>query len=70
MRLPLVEASPQRRAVGTGLTDYKYTEVTSGLSEGEQVLIPEAAIATTDTSSEPSGGGMMMPGVGGGPPGG
>lgn len=39
-------------AVTTGISNAQYTEVTSGLSEGEQVVIPKAT--TTATTGQPS----------------
>jgi multidrug efflux pump subunit AcrA (membrane-fusion protein) len=39
-------------AVTTGISNAQYTEVTSGLSEGEQVVIPKAT--TTTTTGQPS----------------
>ena len=31
----------EKRAIKTGITDYQYTEVTEGLSEGEKVTITQ-----------------------------
>jgi HlyD family secretion protein len=41
-------------AVTTGISNAQYTEVTSGLSEGEQVVIPKATTTTTTGQSQPS----------------
>lgn len=63
----------ENRAVTTGITDYQYTEVTEGLSEGEQVLMSGTVITATSESvsdeEQSPGGGMMIPGMmdGGGP---
>ncbi|MFC1902070.1 efflux RND transporter periplasmic adaptor subunit [Chloroflexota bacterium] len=56
----------EKRAIQTGTTDYQFTEVTDGLDEGEQVLVPQGT-ATTSTASNsgPRPGGLMMFG---GPP--
>jgi hypothetical protein len=52
------------RTITTGISDWQYTEVTDGLSEGEQVIVPEGT-TTTDTSTqggfEGPPGGMFMP---------
>jgi hypothetical protein len=58
----------EERAITTGISDWQYTEVTSGLSEGEEVIVPQGT--TTSTTSEGTWeegrpGGMMMPGMGG-----
>jgi macrolide-specific efflux system membrane fusion protein len=46
----------ETRQVTVGLADSSYTEITSGLSEGEIVVVK--------TSSSTSSSGMMMPGSG------
>jgi RND family efflux transporter MFP subunit len=55
----------EERAITTGISDWQYTEVTSGLSEGEQVVVPQGTTTTSTTSREGPGGGMWMPGMGG-----
>ena len=62
----------EERLVETGLSDWQYTEVTAGLSEGEQVITSEVS-GTGTASTSPEGfqrpqGGMIVPGMGGGPP--
>jgi HlyD family secretion protein len=55
----------EQRAITTGITDYVNTEVTEGLSEGEQVVVPQGTTTTTTTQQRPSGGffiGGMGPG--------
>jgi len=54
------------RLIQTGISDSQNTEVTSGLSEGEQVVIPQTT-TTTPTTSQPTGPGFMFF-EGGGPP--
>jgi multidrug efflux pump subunit AcrA (membrane-fusion protein) len=49
--------------VQTGLVGDTYTEVTSGLSPGDVVLLPQL---TTGTSGGTGGGGVRLPGGGGG----
>jgi HlyD family secretion protein len=67
------DGTTEKRAITTGITDYQFTEVTEGLSEGEQVLISGAITTASESTSaeqQQPGGGMMIPGMGGGPPGG
>jgi multidrug efflux pump subunit AcrA (membrane-fusion protein) len=71
VQVVLPDGTTEERAIQTGISDWQYTEVTDGLTEGEQVVVPETASTSTSTTSEQgmSGGGMMMPGMGmGGPP--
>jgi len=51
----------EQRSITTGISDWQYTEVTEGLSEGEKVVMPQGT-ATTTTTPEP--GGIMIPGMG------
>jgi RND family efflux transporter MFP subunit len=72
------DGTTEARVITTGVTDYSYTEVTSGLEEGEKVLVSNASTSTSTSSTQQSSqGGMMIPGVmdsggppSGGPPGG
>ncbi len=59
------DGTQAQREIQTGLSDYRSTEVTSGLSEGEQIIVP-AGTATTPTtpSSQNQPRGMFIPGVG------
>ncbi len=52
------------RLIKTGITDYEYTEVTEGLSEGEQIIVPKGTTTSTSTSSQQRAGGMRIPGMG------
>jgi hypothetical protein len=55
--------TPEQRAVTTGLKDYQNTEIVSGLTEGEIILITKTGVvATTTTTNRPGG----IPGIGGG----
>ncbi len=58
--------TPETRTVKTGISSWQYTEVTEGLSEGEQVVVPKTTAPTTTTSSQNQNrpGGFMIPGVG------
>jgi len=57
----------EERLIQTGISDWQYTEVTDGLSEGEQVVVPQATTAPTMPTMPEPGGRMIMP-FGGGPP--
>jgi RND family efflux transporter MFP subunit len=46
----------EQRVIQTGVTDYQYTEVTSGLSEGEKVVVPKGTTTTSTTQQGTSGG--------------
>ena len=56
----------EERSITTGISDWQYTEVTEGLSEGEQVVVPQGTITTSATEQGPPGG-MWIPGMGGAP---
>ncbi|MFC1956772.1 efflux RND transporter periplasmic adaptor subunit [Chloroflexota bacterium] len=67
----LPDGEIEERLIQTGISDWQYTEVSEGLSEGEEVILPDAASAGTATTPEqedqrPSGG-IMPPMRGGGP---
>jgi len=49
----------EERTIQTGISDWQYTEVTEGLSEGEQVVIPQATATPTTTGT---GGTFRIPG--------
>jgi len=51
----------ESRAIRTGITDYVNTEVTDGLSEGEEVIVPQG---TTTTTQQDGPGNGMFPGSG------
>lgn len=55
----------EEREIETGISNWTQTEVAAGLSEGEQISVPEGTAATTTTTSSqqrPSGG--VAPGMG------
>ncbi len=52
----------EARTVQTGISDSNYTEVISGLNEGEQVSISSGTAATPTNNNRPGG----VPGLGGG----
>ena len=49
----------QTVTITTGVSDLSNTEVTSGLTEGEQVVVPKAATTTTSAPGGPGGGGFL-----------
>ena len=63
------DGTTEPRSIQTGISDSQNTEVTSGLSEGEQVIIPQTTTSTTPTTSQQRGGfGIGIPFMGGGSP--
>ncbi len=53
----LKDGGIEPRLIKTGISDWQLTEVTEGLSEGEQILVPKAT--TTPTTPAPKGGPPM-----------
>lgn len=61
--------TPENRNIQTGISNYQYTEVTDGLSEGEKVVITKTTSTTTTTSTgqqrqQGGQGGIIVPGMG------
>lgn len=61
------------RTVKTGISNWQYTVVTEGLSEGEQVIVTGTSTSSTSSSSSKTSSGqgqqpIMIPGVSGGGP--
>jgi len=52
VQVPLPDGTTEERLITTGISDWQYTEVTDGLSEGEQVVIPKATTTTTTTPTQ------------------
>ncbi len=52
------------RAIQTGLSDWQFTEVIEGLSEGENIIAPQGTITTPTTSQQRGQGGIRIPGMG------
>ncbi len=50
----------EQRAIQTGLSDFQFTEVTEGLSEGEQILVPQGTTTTPTTSQQGPRGPMSL----------
>jgi len=57
------DGTTEERAIQTGISDWQFTEVTEGLSEGEQIIVPQGTTTTTTTEQGPRGG-IMIPGMG------
>jgi len=53
----------EERAVTTGISDWQYTEVISGLSEGQEVVVLQGT-ATTPTTAQQRMPGEIIPGMG------
>jgi len=47
------EGTTQEREIKTGISNWQYTEVTGGLSEGEQVVVPQGTTTTTEEQGPP-----------------
>ena len=57
--------TPEDRTVQTGISNWQYTEITDGLSEGEQVLVPQGTgIAATAGQVQSGARGVRMPFMG------
>jgi len=55
----LKDGEIEERSIKTDLSDYQNTEVTEGLSEGEEVVIPQKSTKTQTTQQSGGGGGGM-----------
>jgi len=60
-----LDGTIEGRAITTGISNWQYTEVTEGLSEGEQVVVLQGTTTTTTTPQQGPPGGMFIPGMGG-----
>jgi HlyD family secretion protein len=54
------DGTSEERVVQTGISDWQFTEVTDGLSEGEQVVVPQG---TTTSTTQPGPSRMPIPGL-------
>ena len=52
----------EKRAVQTGLSDWQYTEITDGLTEGEQIIVPLNTATSSTTRSTTRGMNIFGPG--------
>jgi len=56
----------EQRAITTGISNWQYTEVTSGLSEAEEIIVPQSSAMPTSPIEEGEKGPpprVMMPGM-------
>jgi len=53
----------EERAITTGISNWQYTEVTEGLSEGEEIIV-SSRTATTVPTTQQGQGGTFIPGMG------
>jgi HlyD family secretion protein len=63
-------AATETRVVKTGIADAKNTEIISGLSEGEQVVITSGTSSTSTSTTTSKSAPVGIPGMGGPPEGG
>jgi HlyD family secretion protein len=63
----MVNNTPERRTVTTGLTNDTATEIVSGLAEKEQVVTQTTTTSSTSTNTSGSTSAFRIPGIGGGP---
>jgi len=52
VQVMLPSGAIEQRAIKTGISNWQYTEVTEGLSEGEKVVVPEGTTTTTPTQQQ------------------
>jgi hypothetical protein len=64
VQVVLPDGTTEERAIQTGISNWQYTEVIEGLSEDEQVIVPQGTTSTSTTSQQGPPGGMMIPGMG------
>jgi hypothetical protein len=54
----------EERSIRTGISDFQNTEVIEGLSEGEQVVVPQGTAASAPSTPQRGGPPVRIPGVG------
>jgi macrolide-specific efflux system membrane fusion protein len=64
VQVVLPDGTIEERVVQTGISNWQYTEVTSGLSEGEDIMVPEGTTTASTTTQQGPGGMMPFPGMG------
>jgi len=55
VQIVTVSGKSEQRAIQTGVSDWQFTEVTSGLSEGEQVVVPNKTTTTAPAMPQSKG---------------
>jgi HlyD family secretion protein len=53
----------EERPIQIGINNWQYTEVTDGVVEGEEVIVPKASATTSATSEQGTGGGPPRGGI-------
>ncbi|MFC1987213.1 efflux RND transporter periplasmic adaptor subunit [Chloroflexota bacterium] len=65
VQVQIADGTTEHRAIETGINNSLYTEVTSGLSESEKVIMPQGTTTSSTTQQQQrQGGSMYIPGVG------
>jgi len=64
VQIVLPDGATEERAITTGISDWQYTEVTGGLSEGEQLIVPQGTATTTTTPQQGLPGKRFIPHMG------
>jgi len=59
----LKDSATEERPVQTGISNWQFTEIASGLSEGEQVVVPQATATTSTTSQQRQSQPGVVPGI-------
>jgi RND family efflux transporter MFP subunit len=54
------DGTTSQQAITTGISNWQYTEVTDGLSEGEKVVVPQGTGATSTTTPQGPPGGIFF----------
>ena len=66
VQVVLPDSTNEERVIRSGISDWQYTEVTEGLIEGEQVVVPQGTTTTPTTTQQGQGRqGGFIPGMGG-----
>ncbi len=64
VQVQLADGATEERTIQTGISNWQYTEVTEGLSEGEQIIVPQGTATTEATTNQGQEGGIGIPGMG------
>jgi HlyD family secretion protein len=60
VQVMLEDGTIEERAVTTGISDWQYTEITDGLSEGEQVVVQQTSSSATTSQQGQQGPGTQF----------
>jgi len=64
VQVQTADGTTEERAITTGISDWQFAEVTEGLSEGEQIIVPEGTTTPATQQQQGQQGGMFIPGMG------